>query len=71
MNKKDDIELYKLEKEKERERLKKLVENKERRLIPLRIPAPLHKKFKALATEQGTNMTTILLAFIKKYVEKG
>ena len=36
----------------------------------LNVPLELHNSFKSVTAAQGQNMTDILMAFIKSYVEK-
>ena len=36
----------------------------------LNVPLELHNSFKSVTAAQGQNMTDILMAFIKAYVEK-
>lgn len=36
----------------------------------LNVPVALHNSFKAATAAQGLNMTDVLMAYIKEYVEK-
>jgi hypothetical protein len=36
----------------------------------LNVPVELHNTFKAVTASQGLNMTDVLMAYIKEYVEK-
>ena len=36
----------------------------------LNVPIELHNTFKAVTASQGLNMTDVLMAYIKEYVEK-
>ena len=38
--------------------------------MTLNVPSDLHRRFKAATADQGTNMTDILLGFIRQYVKK-